>query len=278
VKVYRIQESCWLEKTAFLFIVLFMMSAVFLCVPFSSVLGQQAGTNITGVNPTSGTVGSQVNVQGTINTANGSYLIYCGDKLVVNNTSAGYYVNVNFTVPSLQVGKYNITLQDTTSRLNATQSFSLISTGISAIPLSTVLIMLIAVAISFINMSINRLLINRMVGWEEYRSIQKEVNEWRSQLMQATRANDKKLLEKLKRKESQMTQMQMKISKPSFILIPISFSYIVIWWFFLTPVYGGNPVAYVPGIMAISVFWWYMLCSFLFGTLAGRIIGITPIQ
>jgi uncharacterized membrane protein (DUF106 family) len=148
----------------------------------------------------------------------------------------------------------------------------------SVIPSSTVLIMLIAVAISFINMSINRLLINRMVGWEEYRSIQREVNEWRAQMMQATRANDRKLMEKLKKKEAQITRMQMKISKPSFILIPISFSYILIWWFYLTPTYGVNPVAYVPGIAAIPVLVWYMLCSLLFGTLAGRIIGVTPIQ
>jgi uncharacterized membrane protein (DUF106 family) len=149
---------------------------------------------------------------------------------------------------------------------------------ISVIPWSTVLIMLIAITVSLINMSINRLLINRMVGWEEYRTIQREVNEWRSQMMQATRTNDKKLLEKLKKKEAQMNRMQMKISKPTFILIPISFSYILIWWFFLTPVYGAHPVAYVPGIGAIPVLYWYMICSFLFGTLAGRIIGITPIQ
>jgi uncharacterized membrane protein (DUF106 family) len=150
--------------------------------------------------------------------------------------------------------------------------------AISAMPLATVVIMLIAIAISFINMSINRLLINRMVGWEEYRTIQKEVNEYRSQMMQATRTNDKKLLEKLKKKETQINRMQMKISKPTFILIPISFSYILIWWFFLTPVYGASPVAYVPGIGAIPVLYWYMVCSFLFGTLAGRIIGTTPIQ
>jgi uncharacterized membrane protein (DUF106 family) len=149
---------------------------------------------------------------------------------------------------------------------------------ISTIPLATMVIMLIAIAVSFINMSINRLLINRMVGWEEYRSIQKEVAEHRSQMMQATRTNDKKLLEKLKKKEAQINRMQMKISKPTFILIPISFSYILIWWFFLTPVYGANPVAYVPGIGAIPVLYWYMICSLLFGTLAGRIIGITPIQ
>jgi uncharacterized membrane protein (DUF106 family) len=149
---------------------------------------------------------------------------------------------------------------------------------ISVIPWSTVIIMLIAITVSLINMSINRLLINRMVGWEEYRTIQREVNEWRSQKMQATRTNDKKLLEKLKKKEAQMNRMQMKISKPQFILIPIGFSYILIWIFFLTPVYGANPVAYVPGIGAIPVLYWYMICSLLFGTLAGRIIGITPIQ
>ena len=178
MKVYRIQETFGLEKKAFLFTVLVLMSAAFLYVPFSLVLGQQLGTNITAVNPKSGTIGSQVSVQGTIDTANGSsngsYLIYFGDKLVVNNTSAGYYVDANFTVPDLPVGKYNITLQDATSRFSATQSFSLISTGISAIPLATLVIMLIAVAVSFLNMGINRLLITRMCGWEEYKVMQRK--------------------------------------------------------------------------------------------------------
>ena len=153
---------------------------------------------------------------------------------------------------------------------------------ISAIPLATLVIMLIAIGVSFLNMGINRLLINRMVGWDEYRSIQREVAEHRSQMMQATRNNDKKTLDKLKKKEAQINRMQMKISKPSFILLPISFSYILIWWFFLTPVYGATPVAFVPGIApppgGIPVFYWYMLCSLLFGTLAGRIMGTNPIQ
>ncbi|MCW4044677.1 MAG: EMC3/TMCO1 family protein [Candidatus Bathyarchaeota archaeon] len=151
---------------------------------------------------------------------------------------------------------------------------------ISTIPLATVVIMLISMGVSFLSMGINRLLISRMVGWDEYRSIQQEVKEYRSQMMQATRNNDKKTLEKLKRKEAQINRMQMKISKPSFVLIPISFSYILIWWFFLTPVYGMNPVAYIPGIAptGIPVLYWYMLCSFLFSTLAGRIMGTNPLQ
>jgi uncharacterized membrane protein (DUF106 family) len=149
---------------------------------------------------------------------------------------------------------------------------------ISTIPLATVVIMFIAIVVSFINMGINRLLISRMIGWHEYKAMQKEVAEYNSQRIQAMRTNDKKLLEKLKKKEAQMNRMQMKMSKPQFILIPIGFSYILIWIFFLTPVYGVNPVAYVPGIGLIPVLYWYMVCSLLFGTLAGRIIGITPIQ
>ena len=157
---------------------------------------------------------------------------------------------------------------------------------ITIIPLATLVIMLIAVAVSFLNMGINRLLITRMCGWKEYKVMQKETSEHRSQMMQAMRANDKKLIEKLKKKQSQIDNMQKKMMKPQMVLFPISFSYIIIWYLFLIPVYGGNAVAIVPGIAlnltpiipnGIPVFIWYILCSFFFGTLASRIIGITPI-
>jgi len=148
---------------------------------------------------------------------------------------------------------------------------------ITDIPLATLVIMLIAITVSFLNMGINRLLITRMCGWEEYKVMRKETSEHQSQMMQAARTNDKKLMEKLKKKQSQIDNMQKKIMKPQAILIPISFSYIIIWYLFLIPVYGGNAVAYVPGFGGIPVFIWYMVCSFFFGTLASRVIGITPI-
>lgn len=157
---------------------------------------------------------------------------------------------------------------------------------IAAIPLATVVIMLTAVAVSFLNMGINRLLITRMCGWEEYKVMQKETSEYRSQMMKAMRANDQKLVEKLKKKESQINNMQKKMMKPQTILIPISFSYIIIWYVFLIPVFGAVPmgVAYVPGIApgvlmstGLPVVFWYMICSVFFGTLASRIVGVTPI-
>jgi len=150
---------------------------------------------------------------------------------------------------------------------------------ITVIPLATVVIMLVAVTVSFLNMGINRLLITRICGWEEYKIMRKETSEYQSQMMKAARANDKKLMEKLKRKETQIRNMQSKMMKPQMILIPISFSYIVIWWFFLIPTFGANAVAVVPGLApaGIPVIYWYMICSLFFGALASRIIGVTPI-
>jgi uncharacterized membrane protein (DUF106 family) len=152
---------------------------------------------------------------------------------------------------------------------------------LATIPLATIIIMLVAVTVSFLNMGLNRLLITRMCGWEEYKVMRKETSEYQSQLMKAMRANDKKLVDKLKRKETQIKNMQAKMMKPQMILLPISFSYIIIWYLFLIPTFGTSAVAYVPGIApppaGIQVFIWYMICSFFFGTLASRVIGVTPI-
>ncbi len=156
--------------------------------------------------------------------------------------------------------------------------------NITAIPVATLVIMLIAVTVSFLNMIINRLLITRICGWEEYKVMRKETSEYQSQLMAAMRANDTKRVEKLKKKESQIRNMQNKMMKPQMILLPISFSYIIIWYLFLIPTFGASDVAFMPGLApgalmatGLPVIYWYMLCSFFFGTLASRIIGVSPI-
>jgi uncharacterized membrane protein (DUF106 family) len=158
----------------------------------------------------------------------------------------------------------------------------------STIPLSTFTIMGIAIIISFVNSGINRLLVSHFVGWEQYRSMQKEMSEWRSQQMAAARAGDKRQLEKLKKKESQIMNMQKKMAKPQAFLFGVSFIYIVVWIFFLTPTFGPRPVAYLPGFGNLfgvfgpqgemGVFYWYPICSFLFAILSQKILGITPVE
>jgi len=102
------------------------MSSAFLFMPLSLVLGQ-LGVNIYLVSPQEqGVVAQNVNLQGTINTKNGAYQIWFGNKLVVSNNSEGYYVNANFTIPALSGGAYSIILRDVAQNVNATQGFSVI--------------------------------------------------------------------------------------------------------------------------------------------------------
>ena len=146
--------------------------------------------------------------------------------------------------------------------------------------------MAIAAGIAFLNSGINRVLINYFVGWEQYRVMQKEMAEHRSETMAAMRANDKKQIEKLKKKDSQIKNMQAKMMKPQLLQFGISFVYLIVWFLVLTPVFGSTPMAYIPGIgtiasstpNAIAVFYWYPICSLFLGLLSSRIIGIMPIE
>ncbi len=172
------------------------------------------------------------------------------------------------------------------------------SLAITSLPLATIVIMVIAAVIAFINSGINRVLINYFVGWEQYRVMQKEMSEYRSETMKAMRANDKKQVEKLKKKESQVKNMQAKMMKPQMVQFGISFVYLIVWFLVLTPAFHQTPMAYIPGIgtiagafhivngatvgkaipNAIPVFYWYPICSFFFGLLSSRILGIMPIE
>ena len=145
-------------------------------------------------------------------------------------------------------------------------------------PGATVAIMIICAIISFTNSSINRFLINRLVGWEQYRIMQKEIAEYQSLTRQALRTKDKKLMEKVKKKEPQIMNMQKKMAKPQLIMFAIPFLYLLVWWLVLLPLYGANPVAYIPGIGGITIFYWYFIVSSLFGILASRLLGMMPIE
>jgi len=148
-------------------------------------------------------------------------------------------------------------------------------------PLDAILIFSIATVIAFINTGLNRVLINYFIGWEQYRVMQKEMNEYRSETMAAMRANDKKQVEKLKKRESQIKNMQAKMMKPQMVQFGFSFVYIIIWFFVLTPYFKTTPMVYLPGIgphPVLPVLYWYPICSFFLGLLASRLIGIMPIE
>ncbi|MEM3609061.1 MAG: hypothetical protein QXV87_01780 [Candidatus Bathyarchaeia archaeon] len=142
--------------------------------------------------------------------------------------------------------------------------------------MATIEVMLISLTLSFSISSINRILISKLVGWKQYRVMQKEIAEYQAQASKALRTKDKKLMEKIKKKEPQIMNMQKKLLKPQLVLFGLSFIYFFIWPI-LMPIYSGN-VAYIPGIGGISFIYWYMICSLLFGVLSSRLLGTMPIE
>jgi len=167
-----------------------------------------------------------------------------------------------------------------------------ISLSITSLPIATFIIMGISAGIAFLNSGVNRVLINYFIGWQQYRVMQKEMAEYRRETMAAARANDKKQMEKLKKKQSQINNMQSKMMKPQMLQFGISFVYLIVWFLVLTPTFGTTPMAFIPGIgtiansqvdgiavaNAIPVFYWYPICSLFFGLLSSRIIGIMPLD
>ncbi len=150
--------------------------------------------------------------------------------------------------------------------------------SVIAAPVSTLIILGIAAGIAFLNSGVNRALVSYFIGWEQYRVMQKEMAEFRSDSMAAARSQDKKQMEKLKKKKSQIDAMQAKMLKPQMIQLGISSVYIVVWLFVLTPVFGNSTVAFIPGIGAVSVIVWYPICSFFLGLLSSRVLGVMPIE
>jgi len=171
--------------------------------------------------------------------------------------------NVNTTADGLNVPAYTATITSSTQITTIT---------------AAAIIFGIAAGIAILNTGLNRVLINYFVGWEQYRVMQKEMNEYRQETMAAARANDKKQMEKLKKKQSQVNAMQSKMMKPQMVQFGISFLYIFVWFFVLTPTFGNTSLVYLPGFGPVSVIYWYPIASFFLGLLGSRLLGIMPIE
>jgi hypothetical protein len=131
-KLYRIEESFGLKQKAATFTLLILMSTALLFMPLSQVKGQSSSivyiyqiTKQSGYQAlTSATVGEAVAVDATLFTYNGAYKLWFGDTLVDDNTSTGYYVRSNFTIPEGPAGNYTVTLMDVAQSLNGTAQFT----------------------------------------------------------------------------------------------------------------------------------------------------------
>ena len=150
------------------------------------------------------------------------------------------------------------------------------------IPYSTFFMLFLALVITLATSVANRLLTDpeKMKAWR------KEISEWNKELREARRANDKKRMEKLMKKQQYILQLQGKMSWQTMKVSLMFFIPILIVWQALIGFYGNSQIAYLPGIGAtlpipmfgLSMVWWYMLCSFLFSTIFSHLFGLTGVE
>ncbi|MEM1563849.1 MAG: EMC3/TMCO1 family protein [Candidatus Bathyarchaeia archaeon] len=147
-------------------------------------------------------------------------------------------------------------------------------------PWSTLFIFLLAATISFLISLANRLTTDP----EKTKAWRKEIAEWNEQLRKARRNGDKKLMEKLMKRQQYILQLQAKMSWQSMKVSFLFFIPLMIVWFFLNNTYINEPpMAYFPGIgpqllWFPSLFWWYLLCSFLFSTMFSHLLGLSSVE
>ena len=206
-------------------------------------------------------------------------LLGSGDGLNTGQSVSFSFDGVNPQAEASYIWTVGISTSTTPEALNTPDGHITVTSTVAISSILPALAILgIALGIAFLNSGLNRILINYFVGWEQYHVMQKEMKEHRQEMMAAARANDKKQMEKLKRKQSQINNMQSKMMKPQMLQIGISFLYLIVWFLVLIPTFQNTSMAYLPGFGPIPVVYLYPLLSVFLGLVAQRVIGIMPIE
>ena len=152
------------------------------------------------------------------------------------------------------------------------------------IPFSTIFILLLAATIGLLTSLVNRLLTDP----EKSKAWRKEAAEWNAALRKAQRSGDKKRIEKLMKKQQYILQLQSKMAWQSIKVTLIIIAPLFIMWQILGGSYGLIPIAYFPGVGSTlplpllgnmsSLYWWYLLCSFLSSTMFSHLFGLVSVE
>ncbi len=169
------------------------------------------------------------------------------------------------------------------------------SVDLAQLPYSTIIILLVSLAMSFISSLINSRFTPREHR-EKLKALQRRIaalkREKDDNAKTAKSTGDRKLLKKVRKQEKQLLQLQSQMASLSLRqmrVLPITMAMFLLVWTFLTGrlLYwdvipglftGAETVAYLPwisGEMNLNLFLWYLLCSFLSSTLFSRIFGLT---
>jgi uncharacterized membrane protein (DUF106 family) len=166
---------------------------------------------------------------------------------------------------------------------------------LATIPASTFFILGISALMAFISSLTNRFSMSEEQR-ERLKALRTETNDlrkkWNEDRKVAKETGDKKLLKKVEKQQKRMLQLQSQMAKLSLRqmrVFPITFVIFLVFWLlltgrilywelFTTPFAEVGAVAYLPWFgetLELNFFYWYLLCSFLCGTLFSRVFGLT---
>jgi len=162
-------------------------------------------------------------------------------------------------------------------------------------PVVTLIVLGVSIVMSFMSSFINTRFMPKEHR-QKMRQLQRRIlaltKEKNANMKEAKSTGDKKLLKKAQKQERQLLQLQsqsLALSSKQFRVLPITMAVFFVVWLLLTgsilgfrlfdsPFIGPYPVAYLPwmgGVLPLSLFYWYLICSFFFGTIFSRIFGLT---
>jgi uncharacterized membrane protein (DUF106 family) len=200
-------------------------------------------------------------------------------------SSSGALTGCDFWVPSGTVpGAHNVTVAFGSSSAVAAVRFTVPQ---YSPPDSTILVTSTSVVLGLITQLVTR----KVVDLNKERRMRAELNAFNKEKREATLANDKVKLEKLKKREVSMRQEQAKVSTARLKVTAITFIPLLLVYYLMATFLGGYSVivAYTPipipviaaptlnpSIYEVSLFWWYFLSSFTFSTMLARLLHTTP--
>jgi len=139
----------------------------------------------------------------------------------------------------------------------------------------------IALAVSFLTSYLRR----RLIGPEEMAKM-REAQEFQKKLLQAQKKGDKKLIQKLKRRQEYYQKISAEVGKKNLMLMFVSLGIFYAVFMALTPLYGSvGVVASLPSDLTIpfisqgnklTFIGWYILALLATGMPMGKIFEVKP--
>ena len=163
-------------------------------------------------------------------------------------------------------------------------------------PYITLIVLFVSLAMSFFSSLINIKFVPKEHR-QKVKALQQKISaltkEKNENMKKAKSEGDKKLLRKAQKQEKQLLQLQtqaLSLSSKQMRVVPITMAVFFVVWLLLTgnllffnlfdsPFYEpAIPVAYLPwldGVLPLTLFNWYFICSILFSIIISRIFGLT---